>query len=299
MKPILHAVMFTTASITVLLAAHLINLQTQIPSLENELRTANVQLNDITESNVHMEEMNTELETQISVLSGLVEQKKVFLTRTQEYQVLETQISDKIDTQPWRQKVLTIQESFKASATPEEASTQVAVLETTIQDLQNAYTTWEAEQKAAAEAAARSSSTSTRTSGTGSKAGNQDFYGEARSILNQLGGGWVDLRVLNEDCQGVSEYACALPGRIYISPLFSGLSYGRKHWMVAHEYAHMFQFQNWGTIYDSQKFYDLYGGDIELLANCMVRFRGWDYGYGHSCSPQQIQESGGIWGGVF
>ncbi|MFB8386310.1 hypothetical protein ACFC3F_04115 [Microbacterium sp. NPDC055910] len=122
-------------------------------------------------------------------------------------------------------------------------------------------------------------------------------YARVRAALNNVGGGHVRLEEFAGACGGGAAAACASPGVIRFTPGLASWSDGRLHWAMAHELAHTYQFNVWGPLVASSGYASLFGGNIELLANCMAAQRG--YGSGNvSCSGAQLQWAGSIWGGV-
>ncbi len=65
---------------------------------------------------------------------------------------------------------------------------------------------------------------------------------------------------------------------------------------MAHELAHIHQFRVWGALQASPGYAALYGGSIELLANCMAAQRGYPSG-SVSCSGAQLDFGAAIWHG--
>lgn len=123
-------------------------------------------------------------------------------------------------------------------------------------------------------------------------------YGRVRAALDTVGGSGVALQEYSGACGGVTAAACASPsGVILYTNAIAGWSSGRLHWVMAHELAHIRQFRVWNTLVSSAGYASLFGGDIELLANCMAQQRGYPSG-NVWCSGAQLTWAGAVWGGV-
>lgn len=144
-------------------------------------------------------------------------------------------------------------------------------------------------------AALRASEGAGMSSGV-SAPGSVSGYARVRAALDRVGGAHVPLQEYAGACGGVTADACAMrSGEIRFTAAVAGWSDGRLHWAMAHELAHIHQFAVWGAMTASPTYAALFGGDPELLANCMAQQRG--FGGGVSCSGEQLAWSAGIWAG--
>lgn len=120
----------------------------------------------------------------------------------------------------------------------------------------------------------------------------------ARPILDSLGGSWVQLGLFDGYCSGVYTTGCSTSGLIQIRPDTVGLGDAKFRWLIVHEFSHQVQLTNWNAITSHPTYYALFGGNIELLSNCMASAWG-ATAHGHSCSPQMIEEASYVWNGSF
>lgn len=123
-----------------------------------------------------------------------------------------------------------------------------------------------------------------------------DGYARVRAALDRVGGGGVGLYE-STSCAGGTAAACANSnGYIKYSPGIVGWSTERLNWAMAHELAHIYQFQVWGALTSSGGYQSMFGGDPEFLANCMALVRGFPGSVG--CSGDQQVWASGIWVGA-
>lgn len=123
------------------------------------------------------------------------------------------------------------------------------------------------------------------------------WLNEFRTILNKFGGSGVTLVELKGTCAGSRNACSGDNGVIYIGKPASYFSNYEKHWLVMHEYAHQFQFRNWGKIMSSKKYQSLMGGNIEKMANCMAASRGYPSPR-TKCTKAQTAWAGKVWNNV-
>ena len=145
---------------------------------------------------------------------------------------------------------------------------------------------------------ATSSGSPSTASGPTSTGGGGDAISRARPILDSLGGSWVQLGLFDGYCSGVYTTGCSTSGLIQIRPDTVGLGDAKFRWLIVHEFSHQVQLTNWNAITSHPTYYALFGGNIELLSNCMASAWG-ATAHGHSCSPQMIEEASYVWNGSF
>ncbi|WP_029144205.1 hypothetical protein [Microbacterium luticocti] len=122
------------------------------------------------------------------------------------------------------------------------------------------------------------------------------WFAQMRSILTQVGGGGIRLVQYNGVCAGGRAVACSTQGTIKVSSAIASWTHARKVWAMTHELAHQYQFRVWGKLMASKTYRSLFGGNIELLANCMASARG-ATAHGMHCSAKQISWARNIWSG--
>ncbi len=123
-----------------------------------------------------------------------------------------------------------------------------------------------------------------------------DGYARVRAALDRVGGGSVGLYE-SSSCAGGTAPACAnSSGYIKYRADIAGWSADRLNWAMAHELAHIYQFQVWGSLNASAAYDSMFGGDPEFLANCMAVVRGYPGSVG--CSGDQQTWASGIWVGA-
>lgn len=223
--------------------------------------------------------------------------------------------AEAIDVSAQRERVLAAQETVVAEradpSTVERAMREVRAAEA---DLAGSIDAWQAEQqrRAEAEAAALRQRSAVAVGGSGRSGGQVSApastgggsgagapaeaapasgYGTVRAALDAVGGGGVPLEESGSACG----LACASSrGVITFRPALANESWGTIMWVMSHELAHIHQFRVWGALQGSGTYAALYGGDIELLANCMATVRGYA---STSCSSDQLGFAAGIWSG--
>lgn len=123
-----------------------------------------------------------------------------------------------------------------------------------------------------------------------------DGFARVRAALDRVGGAGVGLYE-SSSCAGGSAPACAnSAGYIKYRADVANWSDARLQWAMAHELAHIHQFQVWGALNSSEGYASLFGGDPEFLANCMAVVRGYPGAVG--CDADQQAWASGIWVGV-
>lgn len=233
-----------------------------------------------------------------TVYAVLVDRRGDFVSSIADVSRVFAAASGKVDTSSQRAQVLEAQERVLAER--EDAATvvdAVAEVDGIAASVTQAVAAYDAEQqRLAAEAAARAA----RTSGAAWSAAppaTGSAYDRVRAALDRVGGAGVPLQEFGGSCAGGFAAACASStGVIFFTAALAGWSDSRLHWAMAHELAHIRQFRIWGQLQASGAYAALYGGNIELLANCMAAQRGYPSG-AVSCSGAQIDFGAAIWNG--
>ncbi|GAA1922236.1 hypothetical protein GCM10009775_13390 [Microbacterium aoyamense] len=232
-----------------------------------------------------------------AVYSVLLDRREDFVSAVAEASRAFASAEGKVDVSSARANVLDAQETVlderEDAATVAAAKTQVDEITASVTQAVAAY---DAEQARLAAAAAAAPS-----AGGGVVRANAPLpsgaYERVRAALDRVGGGGVPLQQFDGACGGGSAAACASSsGVIFFTAGLAAWSDARLHWAMAHELAHIFQFRVWGPLQASGSYAALYGGNIELLANCMAAHRGYPSG-SVSCSGAQIDFGAAIWSG--
>ena len=154
-------------------------------------------------------------------------------------------------------------------------------------------------EKVSDEVAAWEAARTVRTAGPGGPAytsSGPDGYARVRAALDRVGGAGVGLYE-SSSCAGGNAPACANSnGYIKYRADIAGWSEGRLNWAMAHELAHIYQFQVWETLNASGSYASMFGGDPEFLANCMAVVRGYPGNQG--CNGDQQAWASGLWVGA-
>lgn len=229
-----------------------------------------------------------------STYALLLRERAEFVTALEGVSAAFASAQGKVDTKAERAKVIALQEDVLAER--EDASVIVdAVKEVGVvaASVKNEVAAYDEEQRQLALAQAPGF-------GGSAPAGvaNGGAYGRVRAALDAVGGRGVTLQEYTGACGGITAAACASPsGVILYTGAIAGWSTGRLNWVMAHELAHIHQFRVWNTLVSSAGYASLFGGDIELLANCMAQQRGFPSG-NVWCSGAQLSWAGAVWGGV-
>lgn len=225
-----------------------------------------------------------------STYALILARRAEFVAAVDEAEGVLARASGKVDTSADRERVLELQREV-AQEREDAAAVEQAVgdVEGVVADVTRKVDAYDEALRLAASAGGRALA-ATDTSAPG--------YGRVRAALDRVGGVGVPLQQYGGACAGITAAACAAPtGVIYFSAEVASWSDARLHWVMAHELAHIRQFRIWGTLVSSAGYASLFGGDIELLANCMAQQRGYPSG-NVWCSESQLSWSASIWQGV-
>jgi hypothetical protein len=192
----------------------------------------------------------------------------------------------KVDTTADRASALSAQQAVLAErADPAVVTNATATIHAMTAKIDGDVSTWQAVQQA--------------RRGPGGPAwasSGPDGYARVRAALDQVGGSGVGLYE-SASCAGGSAAACANSnGYIKYRADIATWSDDRLNWAMAHELAHIYQFQVWGALTSAAAYQSMFGGDPEFLANCMAVVRGFPGSVG--CSGDQQAWASGIWVGA-
>lgn len=194
---------------------------------------------------------------------------------------------DKVDTSAHLAAALSAQQAVLAERVdPQVVTNATATVHALTAKVTEEVATWQAAQFV-------------RSAGPGGPAyttSGPDGYARVRAALDLVGGGGIGLYE-SSSCAGGNAPACANSnGYIKYRADIAGWSSDRLNWAMAHELAHIHQFQVWGSLNSSASYSSMFGGDPEFLANCMAVVRG--YPGSQSCNGDQQAWASGIWVGA-
>ncbi|WP_439591091.1 hypothetical protein [Microbacterium sp.] len=226
-----------------------------------------------------------------SLYSVVLDRRADFVTSLAEVTQAFAAAKGKVDVSAARAAVLAAQSTVREERTDAAAVVAaVAEVDAITVSVSQAVVAYDAEQARLAAAAGVGASRSDAALPAGA-------YQRVRAALDRVGGGGVPLQQFDGACGGGTAAACASSsGVISFTAGLGGWSDARIHWAMAHELAHIHQFRVWGSLQSSGTYAALYGGNIELLANCMAAQRGYPSG-SVSCSGPQIDFGAAIWSG--
>lgn len=236
---------------------------------------------------------------EVTEKQGLVDARKLFLEAVAGFVSTFETTENKVDNVGERENVLTAQETVLEATTVTEIEKATKIVTTQTGILTEKVKQHDAEQAhKAAEENRNVQSNNTETNSPGNSNNNSgnssNWFNELRTILNNAGGGHINLVEFDGTCGGVWAKACAVPGTIMVNSQLAGESYNRKVWSMTHELAHQYQFNKWDSIMGSSDYHNLFGGNIEYLANCMTAVRGVNAS-SHSCNQAQINYASTLW----
>lgn len=227
---------------------------------------------------------------------ALLDARGVFVASLGQVDAAFGSASGKVDVAQRRAAVLQLQESVLSERSDATVVTDAAAAAGGVAaEVASAVTDFDREQ---ARIAAERAAAAVPRAGSGAAAAGpvSGGYDRVRAALDRVGGSHVRLEQFSGACGGGSAAACASPGVIRFTPGLASWSDSRLHWAMTHELAHIHQFGVWNALVSSGGYSSLFGGNIELLANCMAAQRG--YGSVNvSCSGAQLQWAGAIWSG--
>lgn len=233
----------------------------------------------------------------VKLLENLLEEKAVAIKAITEFKTVATEAEGKVDYSDEKNQVKAAQTALLTAETVDAIASQIETVTSATMSLKTKVEEFNFTQQAErVKQETRTSTSPSQTNNSNPSAPEQtgDWLGELRSILNNVGGGHIGLSEYDGNCGGGYSDACSSSnGEIFVTKTLASKSYGTKVWAMTHELAHQYQFKSWGSISSAPEYQNLFGGDIEKLANCMAVARG--NGGGISCSQAQIDWAGQIW----
>ncbi len=250
-----------------------------------------------------------ELDAVISTRRAVLAEREKFNASVDAASAALTSADGKVDVASQKERVLAAQKAVVGQLEDAELvgaqTAEVAAVAAEVTELVRAHderVAEEARRKAAANSPVRS------TGGSGNanpsrgpvSTGGGDWLGEMRNRLNNVGGGGYSLFEYDGNCGGTQAPACAYSGQgIAVSSSIMQFSDSQKNWAMVHELAHMYQFNVWNTLVGSASYQNLFGGNIELLANCMASAKGYtNHGHNSRCTAERVDYGRSIWAGI-
>ena len=229
---------------------------------------------------LRIEEGEDEHEVQAAVL----EMRPAFRTAIEALVVALDAADGRIDVDAHRAAAIAAQETVLAEREdPEAVANATATIEALTAKVDGEVADWQSRQPVAVPG----------VNGTSSGASG---YAKVRQALDRVGGAGIGLYEA-ASCAGGSAAACANSnGYIKYRADIATWSDDRLNWAMAHELAHIYQFQVWGALTSAAAYQSMFGGDPEFLANCMAVVRGFPGSVG--CSGDQQAWASGIWVGA-
>lgn len=250
----------------------------QTSSLVKDKNKVNLQINEL-------EAKNTDLTVEIENLKKVEALRPVYLESISKLEAVLTAGESKIKTGEDRSLGYASQERFLAATNEQEAQAEID----SINSLTASVTQKISDYDEAIRQAVRNSPLPRDTNMSGMSG---DYVERARSILNSIGGNWVNLIGYDGTCGGKFAVGCAVPGTIKIHSSWDEMDGFRKNWAIWHEYAHQFHFNNWDAVNNSSIYQSIFYGNPETLANCMAGVKGYAVTY---CSAEQKDYAWRIW----
>lgn len=237
-----------------------------------------LQVNELNSANINL---NVEIEN----LKKVEALRPVFLENISNLEAAFTAGENKIQTGDARAAGYASQEKFLAATNEQEAQAEIDAIASLTASVNQKI----ADYDEAIQRAVRNSPLPRDTNMSGMSG---DYVERARSILNSIGGSWVNLIGYDGTCAGRFATGCAIPGTIKIHSSWDEMDGFRKTWAIWHEYAHQFHFNNWNAVNNSGTYQSLFHSNPETLANCMAGVKG--YAVIH-CSAEQNDYAWRIW----
>jgi hypothetical protein len=260
-------------------------------ALENERAEVIAELQTLTQSVDrtqmrvdHLEGMIEVAEHDTADRAAVLEVRPAFLDQITAFGAVVSGAGDAVDTSAPLASALSAQQTVLAEhADPAVVVAATATVQALTQKIGEDVAAWQAEQSAG-------------PGGPRWSSGGPEGYARVRAALDTVGGAGVGLYE-SSSCAGGTAPACANSnGYIKYRADIAGWSSERLEWAMAHELAHIYQFQVWGSLTSAGAYHSLFGGDPEFLANCMAVVRGYPGSVG--CNADQQAWASGIWVGA-
>ncbi|MCM3781294.1 hypothetical protein [Microbacterium hydrocarbonoxydans] len=249
-----------------------------------ELQQIAQQTNDAQMRSDHLQGQVEAAERDTADRAAVLEVRPAFVQEIASLSAAISAAEGKVDTAAHRAAAQSAQQTVLAEKSePAVVVAATATVHALTEKVGEEVSTWQAAQYA-------------RPTGPAWSSSGPDGYARVRAALDRVGGAGVGLYE-SSSCAGGTAPACANSnGYIKYRGDIAGWSTDRLNWAMAHELAHIYQFQVWGSLNASGSYDALFGGDPEFLANCMAVVRGYPGSVG--CNGDQQAWASGIWVGV-
>lgn len=124
----------------------------------------------------------------------------------------------------------------------------------------------------------------------------------AREAMNAIDPS-IKLTVVENACEREDVMACVTsfnPRNVQVTAQYSDANYDLWYSIMMHEYAHVYQFENYSDFTGSKTVKNLFNSDPELHADCMAESRigeGYFSTYENSCTDEQLEAAAEAWDG--
>ena len=253
-----------------------------------ELRALTASIDDMAQRTDHLRGIIDIAEHDTADRAAVLAVRPAFVTEITALSAALGRAEGKVDTTADRASALSAQQSVLAELDdPVVVTNATATIHALTAKIDGDVTTWQTAQQ------------TTRGPNPGGPAwasSGPDGYARVRAALDRVGGSGVGLYE-SESCAGGTAAACAnSDGYIKYRADIASWSTDRLNWAMAHELAHIYQFQVWGALTSSATYQAMFGADPEFLANCMAVVRGFPGAVG--CTVDQQTWASGIWVGA-
>lgn len=272
-------------------------------AIRSEQSSVEASIEELQADTIVLDATAATLDATIAVRQAVLAERDKFIAAVGEAQTAIDSAKDKVDVATQRDRILVAQNAVKGQLEDFELivtqTADVVAITGEINGLVAEYDTRKAEE--ARQQSFSSGGGQPRAANPNPGAGGGgDWIGEMRNRLNNVGGGHVQLFEYDGNCSGAQSPACAYMGRgIGVNSSIMGFSDSRKNWAMVHELAHMYQYNVWSTLVNSGSYQNLFGGNIELLANCMASAKGYtNHGHNNQCTADRLDYGRSIWAGI-
>ncbi|MFT4259474.1 hypothetical protein [Microbacterium sp.] len=249
-----------------------------------ELRTMHASIDEAARRGDYLTGAIEVAEKEVQARDDVLEVRPGFAAEIAALRVALDRAQGHVDTSADRAAALSAQEAVLAErADPAVVANATATVHALAAKIDGDVASWAAAQRV-------------RPGGQAWASSGPDGYARVRAALDRVGGAGIGLYE-SGSCAGGNTPACASSdGYIKYRADIAEWGEGRLNWAMAHELAHIYQFQVWGALNSSAAYDSMFGHDPEYLANCMAVVRGFPGSVG--CDGDQQEWASGIWVGA-
>lgn len=286
----MRRLLVVTAALAVVLAAGVVerahSLDEERAATIAELRTVSTAADEAAQRGDYLRGAIVIAEQDVADRAAVLAVRPAFVAEIAALTAAFDRAAGKVDTTADRASALSAQQAVLAErADPVVVTNATATIHAMTAKIDGDISTWQAVQQARR-----------GPGGPAWSSSGPDGYARVRAALDHVGGSGVGLYE-SASCAGGSAAACANSnGYIKYRADIVTWNADRLNWAMAHELAHIYQFQVWGALTSSAAYQSMFGGDPEFLANCMAVVRGFPGSVG--CSGDQQAWASGIWVGA-